>query len=90
MRGRLLIKLKQALQLFVGTFVYAACIFFVIAVVFGSIFGVIHWAFPSLPIYHGLNLGRVVLAMKVSAWVGFVAATMSCALYLFDIDLKKK
>ena len=51
-----MIKLVQALKLFAGTFVYAACIFFVVAVTFGSVFGVLHWAFPGLPIHHGLNL----------------------------------
>lgn len=85
-----MLKFLQALKLFAGTFVYSACIFFVVAVVIGSALGVVHWAFPGLPIYHGLSLARLILVLKMSMSVGVICALMSCAMFLFDINPKKK
>jgi len=85
-----LTKLTLALRLFAVTFLYATSVVFVVTVVFGAVFTAIHWAFPSLHIYHGFSLARLVLSVEVSAWAGFVAGIMSCAQFLFDIDVKKK
>ena len=85
-----MIKSLQTLKLFAVTFVYSACIFFVVAVVIGLALGVIHWAFPGLPVYHGLNLAHLILVLKVSTSVGGICALMSCAMFLFNIDPKEK